>query len=142
MFDVNLRGLTQSSFDSASAKNLVIVKGIIDVKQLTPYLKLKRTVEVVPAKTEKAVAERSFLNYLIDLDQEMEDILKNFGIFTTDLSVIDAAASTAPSLSESGDDKAKKKRDKKKKKRKRDYDEYYINVAQVQQQKKPSSSST
>ncbi|KAF3553385.1 hypothetical protein F2Q69_00014790 [Brassica cretica] len=45
--------------------------------------------------------------------------------FTTDLSVIDAAASTAPSLSESGDDKAKKKRDKKKKKRKRDSDEYY-----------------
>ncbi|KAF2616916.1 hypothetical protein F2Q68_00042776 [Brassica cretica] len=47
-----LRGLTQSSFDSASAKNLVIVKGIIDVKQLIPYLKIKRTVEVVPAKTE------------------------------------------------------------------------------------------
>ncbi|KAG5387533.1 hypothetical protein IGI04_039003 [Brassica rapa subsp. trilocularis] len=50
-------GLTQSSFDSASAKNLVIVKEIIDVKQLISYLKLKRTVEVVPAKTEEAVAE-------------------------------------------------------------------------------------
>ncbi|XP_010513523.1 PREDICTED: uncharacterized protein LOC104789541 [Camelina sativa] len=35
-----------------SAKDLVIVKGIIDVKQLTPYLneKLKHTVEVVLAK--------------------------------------------------------------------------------------------
>ncbi|KAJ4882347.1 Heavy metal transport/detoxification superfamily protein [Raphanus sativus] len=38
-----------------SAKDFVIVKGIIDVKQLTPYLneKLKRKVEVVPAKKEE-----------------------------------------------------------------------------------------
>ncbi|KAG7549344.1 Heavy metal-associated domain superfamily [Arabidopsis thaliana x Arabidopsis arenosa] len=45
-----IKGVNSVAIDSA--KDLVIVKGIIDVKQLTPYLneKLKRTVEVVPAK--------------------------------------------------------------------------------------------
>ncbi|KAF3609410.1 hypothetical protein DY000_02050216, partial [Brassica cretica] len=59
--------------------------------------------------------------------------------FTTDLSVIDAAASTAPSLSdveaseedEEGDaGRIKKKRDKKKK-RKKDSDEYYTKPAKL-----------
>jgi copper chaperone CopZ len=45
-----IKGVNSVAIDSA--KDLVIVKGIIDVKQLTPYLneKLKRTVEVVPEK--------------------------------------------------------------------------------------------
>ncbi|KAL1196635.1 Heavy metal-associated isoprenylated plant protein 6 [Cardamine amara subsp. amara] len=45
-----IKGVNSVTIDSA--KDLVIVTGIIDVKQLTPYLneKLKRTVEVVPAK--------------------------------------------------------------------------------------------
>ncbi|XP_010423725.1 PREDICTED: heavy metal-associated isoprenylated plant protein 3 [Camelina sativa] len=48
-----IKGVNSVSIDSA--KDLVIVKGIIDVKQLTPYLneKLKRTVEVVPAKKDE-----------------------------------------------------------------------------------------
>ncbi|ESQ40239.1 hypothetical protein EUTSA_v10013792mg [Eutrema salsugineum] len=47
-----IKGVNSVAIDSA--KDLVIVKGIIDVKQLTPYLneKLKRTVEVVPPKKE------------------------------------------------------------------------------------------
>ncbi|KAG2334643.1 hypothetical protein Bca52824_005823 [Brassica carinata] len=48
-----IKGVNSVAIDSA--KDLVIVKGIIDVKQLTPYLneKLKRTVEVVPPKKEE-----------------------------------------------------------------------------------------
>ncbi|CAH2074340.1 unnamed protein product [Thlaspi arvense] len=48
-----IKGVNSVAIDSA--KDLVIVKGILDVKQLTPYLneKLKRTVEVVPAKKEE-----------------------------------------------------------------------------------------
>ncbi|KFK24796.1 hypothetical protein AALP_AA8G026000 [Arabis alpina] len=45
-----IKGVNSVAIDSA--KDLVIVKGIINVKELTPYLteKLKRTVEVIPAK--------------------------------------------------------------------------------------------
>ncbi|KAF8118906.1 hypothetical protein N665_0002s0208 [Sinapis alba] len=48
-----IEGVNSVAIDSA--KDLVIVKGIIDVKQLTPYLneKLKRNVEVVPPKKEE-----------------------------------------------------------------------------------------
>ncbi|CAN7037262.1 hypothetical protein IGI04_004337 [Brassica rapa subsp. trilocularis] len=48
-----IKGVKSVAIDST--KDLVIVKGIIDVKQLTPYLneKLKRTVEVVPPKKEE-----------------------------------------------------------------------------------------
>ncbi|CAH8313087.1 unnamed protein product [Eruca vesicaria subsp. sativa] len=48
-----IKGVNSVAIDST--KDLVIVKGIIDVKQLTPYLneKLKRTVEVVPPKKEE-----------------------------------------------------------------------------------------
>ncbi|XP_043703130.1 heavy metal-associated isoprenylated plant protein 3-like isoform X2 [Telopea speciosissima] len=44
------KGVENVSFDSA--KDLVTVKGIMDVKSMTPYLKekLKRPVDVVPAK--------------------------------------------------------------------------------------------
>ncbi|EOA20845.1 hypothetical protein CARUB_v10001180mg [Capsella rubella] len=51
-----IKGVNSVSIDSA--KDLVTVKGIIDVKQLTPYLteKLKRTVEVVPAKKDDGAA--------------------------------------------------------------------------------------
>ncbi|KAH0908010.1 hypothetical protein HID58_039837, partial [Brassica napus] len=47
-----INGVSTVAIDSA--KDLVIVNGIIDVKQLLPYLneKLKRKVEVVPAKKE------------------------------------------------------------------------------------------
>ncbi|CAG7878777.1 unnamed protein product [Brassica rapa] len=48
-----IKGVNSVAIDSA--KDLVILKGIIDVKQLTPYLneKLKRNVEVVPPKKEE-----------------------------------------------------------------------------------------
>ncbi|CAH8379624.1 unnamed protein product [Eruca vesicaria subsp. sativa] len=48
-----INGVNSVTIDSA--KDLVMVKGIIDVKQITPYLneKLKRKVEVVPAKKEE-----------------------------------------------------------------------------------------
>ncbi|KAL0736694.1 hypothetical protein Bca4012_012904 [Brassica carinata] len=48
-----INGVNSVAIDSA--KDLVIVKGIIDVKQITPYLneKLKRKVDVVPAKIEE-----------------------------------------------------------------------------------------
>ncbi|KAG2262445.1 hypothetical protein Bca52824_069524 [Brassica carinata] len=48
-----INGVSTVAIDSA--KDLVIVNGIIDVKQLLPYLneKLKRKVEVVPSKTEE-----------------------------------------------------------------------------------------
>ncbi|CAH8385613.1 unnamed protein product [Eruca vesicaria subsp. sativa] len=51
-----IKGVKSVAIDSA--KDLVIVKGILDIKQLTPYLneKLKRTVEVVPAQKEEAAA--------------------------------------------------------------------------------------
>lgn len=50
MFEFLFTGVNSVAIDST--KDLVIVKGIVDVKQLTPYLneKLKRTVEIVPAK--------------------------------------------------------------------------------------------
>ncbi|KAF8088575.1 hypothetical protein N665_0536s0024 [Sinapis alba] len=48
-----INGVNSVAIDSTN--NLVTMKGIIDVKQLTPYLneKLKRKVEVVPAKKEE-----------------------------------------------------------------------------------------
>ncbi|KAL0874970.1 hypothetical protein Bca101_024675 [Brassica carinata] len=48
-----IKGVKSVAIDRV--KDLVIVKGIVDVKQLTPYLneKLKRTVEVVPPKKEE-----------------------------------------------------------------------------------------